>query len=167
MKLASVAALMGFFILPATGYAADDEAAIRAEIDGYLSAWNAGDADALASYYLEDGDRTNNSGDIFVGREAIRDHYKNVFSAPPSLGIERKLVYHNVAVRILSFDAAVVDIAYEVNGIRDEVDFPVFGRNTVVMIKHDGRWMRAAHRNSLRISASCLKRCTAEGLLAH
>jgi uncharacterized protein (TIGR02246 family) len=167
MKITSIA---GFFVLLAfsiMAHASDDDANIRAEIDGYLAAWNAGDADALASYYMEDGDRVNNSGDTFVGRSAIREHYKVVFSRSLTSGIDRQLIYHSIAVRILSSDAAVVDVAYEVNGLRAEVDFPVHGRNTIVMIKNGGRWMRAAHRNSLQISQSCLKQCDADGLLAN
>jgi uncharacterized protein (TIGR02246 family) len=144
---------------------ADDEAQIRSEIDGYLNAWNAGDADALAAYYEVDGDRANNSGDVFRGRAAIRDHYRKVFSQSPPAGVERRLIYHDVGVRLLSLDAAVVDVDYEVSGVRAEVGFPVRGRNTVVLIKRDGRWMRAAHRNSLAISPDCLKLCAAKGYL--
>lgn len=132
----------------------------------YRSAWDAGDADALASYYYEDRDRSNNSGDVFRGRAAIRDHYRTVFSQPPPAGVERELIYHDVGVRVVSPDAAVVDVLYEVSGIRAEVDFSVRGRNTVVMIKRDGRWMRAAHRNSVPISPECLKLCAAEGFLS-
>lgn len=89
-----------------------------------------------------------------------------VFSQPPPAGVERSLLYHDVGVRIVSPDAAVVDVLYEVSGIRAEVDFSVRGRNTVVMIKRDGRWMRAAHRNSLPIPPECLKLCVAEGYLS-
>lgn len=103
MKLIPLAGLFNLLLVCAFAHAAEDEAEIRAEIEGYRSAWNAG-------------------------------------------------------------DAAVVDVAYEVSGIRAEVDFPVHGRNTVVMIKRDGRWMRAARRNSLKVSSGCLKQCDAAGL---
>ena len=142
-----------------------DEGAIRAEIQGYLDAWNAGDAAGLASFYLEDGDRANNRGDVFHGRSAILDHYRNVFSVRPAGGVQRLLVYDQVDVRIVSSDAAVVDVQYEVSGISPEVDRSVRGRNTVFMIKREGRWMRAAHRNSLPVSAACLRVCGDQGLL--
>jgi len=56
----------------------DEENQIRAQIQRYLEAWNSGDAERLASFYTEDGDRANNRGDIFHGRDAILDHYKRV-----------------------------------------------------------------------------------------
>lgn len=159
-----VTCLVALVLVSTAVNASDDEAAIRAEIDSYRAASNALDADLLASFYLEDSDRTNNSGDLFRGREAIRDHYRKRFSQPPAPGVERELIYHDVRVRQLSADAAVVDIDYEVTGIRAAVSFPVRGRKTVVMIKTDGRWLRAAHRNSLSISQECLALCTESGM---
>ncbi|HUF53064.1 MAG TPA: SgcJ/EcaC family oxidoreductase, partial [Dehalococcoidia bacterium] len=78
MRLIWLASLVALVVAWAPGGAIDDDAEIRAEIEGYRSAWNAGDADGLASYYFEDGDRSNNRGDVFRGRAAIRDHYRTV-----------------------------------------------------------------------------------------
>lgn len=159
LLLAAAASVLG--AVAATG----EESQIRAEIQGYLEAWNSGDADRLASFYTEDGDRANNRGDIFHGRVAILDHYKRVFAVSPPAGVERQLVYHRVDVRVVSPEAAVVDVQYEVSGISAEVDRSVRGRNTVFMVKRDGRWMRTAHRNSLPISPACLKICADQDLL--
>jgi uncharacterized protein (TIGR02246 family) len=145
--------------------AADDEALIRTEIQSYLEAWNAGDAEALAAHYLEDGDRANNQGHVFRGRAAILDHYRKAFARPTPGDVQRRLVYHDVDVRVLSPDAAVVDVSFEVTGIRRAVSAAVRARNTVFMIKSDGRWMRAAHRNSLPITPDCLNLCLANDLL--
>jgi uncharacterized protein (TIGR02246 family) len=152
---------------PATGALADsgDENEIRLEIQGYLEAWNSGDAQRLASFYTEDGDRANNRGDFFRGRAAILDHYKRLFANPPSSGSERRLVYDHVYVRVVSEDAAVVDVEYEVSGTSAEVDRSVRGRNTVFMVKRDGRWMRVAHRNALPVSPACLNLCADQDLL--
>lgn len=144
----------------------EDENQIRDEIQGYLVAWNSGDAEKLASFYTEDGDRANNRGDIFRGRAAILAHYQRVFANPSSPAVARLLVYHDVNVRLVSAEAAVVDIQYEVSGIAAEVDRSVRGRNTVFMIKRDGRWMRTAHRNSLPLSPACLKLCAEQDLMA-
>ena len=166
MKALSIGGLM--FAIAAISTASevvDDETLIRAEIDAYLVAWNAGDADALASFYDEDGDRVNNRGEVFRGPAAIREHYEKVFAIAPPAGAERRLAYHQVDVRVVSADAAVVDILFEVTGIRAEIDSAVRARNTVFMIKRDGRWMRVAHRNSLPTTPACLKRCSVEGLL--
>ena len=142
-----------------------EETQIRAEIQSYLEAWNAGDAEKLAAHYTEDGDRANNRGNVFHGRAAILAHYERVFGVAPPTGVERRLTYHQVDVRVVAAEAAVVDVQYEVSGISAEVDRNVRGRNTVFMIKHDGRWMRAAHRNSLPLSPACLKICADRDLL--
>ena len=142
-----------------------NEDEIRAEIQAYLEAWNAGDAEDLASFYTEDGDRANNRGDVFRGRPAILAHYQKVFAASPAPGVERRLVYHQVDVRMVSSDAAVVDVQYEVSGINPEVDWTTHGRNTVFMVYRDGRWLRAAHRNSIPLPAACLETCVKQDLL--
>lgn len=157
--LAVAASVLGAVAAPG------DVSQIRAEIQGYLEAWNSGDAERLVSFYTEDADRANNRGDIFHGRAAILDHYKRVFAVPPAHGVERRLVYHHVDVRVVSAEAAVVDVQYEVSGISTEVDRSVRGRNTVFMVKREGRWMRTAHRNSLPISPACLNVCADKDLL--
>lgn len=162
LLILAVAAAASMFT---TAAPADDETEIRAEIGSYLEAWNAGDAERLASFYLEDGDRANNRGDLFRGRAVIRDHYTRVFANPPPEGVDRRLSYEQVDVRVVSPEAAVVDIRYAVSGISAEVAREVRGRNSVFMIKHDGRWMRAAHRNSLPISPACLNLCSTADLL--
>ena len=165
MKTILISLLVAAVSVLAAPAAPDDESRIRAEIQGYLEAWNAGDAERLASFYTEDADRANNRGDIFHGRAAILEHYRKVFAVPPTPDVERRLVYRQVAVRLVSAEAAVVDVRYEVSGISAEVDRSVHGRNTVFMVKQDGRWMRAAHRNSLPVSPGCLELCADKDLL--
>ena len=165
MRTALITALVAAISVLGAGTPPSDETQIRAEIQGYLEAWNSGNAERLASFYMEDGDRANNRGDIFRGRSAILAHYERVFASPPPPGVERLLVYHQVDVRMVSAEAAVVDVRYEVAGLNAEVDRSVRGRNTVFMIERDGRWMRAAHRNSLPISPACLRVCTEQDLL--
>ena len=139
--------------------ASGDEAAIRSRIEAYLAAWNNGDADALAAFYDEDGDRVSNSGTVFRGRDAIRNHYLGVFASPPPEGLERKLTYGDISIRIVAPGAAVVDVDYELVGYRADIDFTTRGRTTVFMIKHDGEWWRTAHRNSLRLTQECFRLC--------
>ena len=165
MNATSILIFAAVTLASGTIAAAADESDVRGEIQGYLEAWNSGDAERLASFYMEDGDRANNRGDVFRGREAISDHYRRVFAAPPPEGIERTLVYEDVKVRIVAADAAVVDVRYRVSGISPEIDRSVRGRNTVFMIRQGGRWMRAAHRNSLPISPKCLNVCSDRNLL--
>ena len=110
--LAAAVSVLGAVAAP------NEESQIRAEIQGYLEAWNSGDAERLAAFYTEDGDRANNRGDIFLGRAAILAHYKRVFAVPPSPSAERRLVYHDVDVRVASAGAAVVDIQYEVRACK-------------------------------------------------
>lgn len=49
MRLIWIACLVALFVVCEPVSATEDEVDIRAEIEGYRGAWNAGDADALAS----------------------------------------------------------------------------------------------------------------------
>ncbi len=166
MKTLQIVGLVAFFwVAGASGLVADEEVEIRSRIVAYQNAWNAGEANALAAFYDEQADRANNSGKLFRRRAEIREHYRKVFAQSPPSGEERKLTYHDITVRLVSADAAVVDVDYEVSGIRAAIGFPVQGRNTVFMINRDGTWMRAAHRNSIPLSPDCLKLCAANSFL--
>jgi len=59
----------------------DDEAAIRANVDNYVEAYNRRDSRTMASMWSPEAvymDPT--SGERFVGREAIAKHFDDVFA---------------------------------------------------------------------------------------
>ncbi len=53
--------------------------------EGYTAAWNTGSADAVASYYAEDGQITINRGDPWLGRAGVRDMAAGFFADVPDL----------------------------------------------------------------------------------
>lgn len=139
-----------------------DEAKIRSQIEGYVDAFNRGDADALASYVDANGTRINASGRIFNGRSEIHSHYREVFSVAPPRGVRRHLSYDDINVRFITDDVAIVDARYEASGVGPDPTLVGRGRNTVVMVKRNGEWLRAAHRNHLSITGECYKQCTGQ-----
>lgn len=160
--LVVTAALVAFPAMVSAQGSPLDEAQIRAQIQGYVDAFNRGDADALASYVDVNGTRINASGRILDGKSAIQSHYLEVFSNPPPRGVRRHLSYDDVTVRFITNDVAVVDARYEASGVGPDPTLVGRGRNTVVMVKRDGKWLRAAHRNHLSITTECYKHCTGQ-----
>src|SRR5262249_16961809 len=65
-----------------------DESAIRANIDLFVKAYNAGDAKAVAALFTPDGQIENKDGDITEGREAIAQTFAGLFSDSPKKKLE-------------------------------------------------------------------------------
>src|SRR6266699_3833661 len=55
-----------------------DEQEIYKENDGFLEAWNEGDAKAAASFFAEDGVRVGAAGDVEHGRKEIESAYETL-----------------------------------------------------------------------------------------
>ena len=132
---------------PQTEWTADQREVVDA-IEGYLKAWNDSDAEALASYCDVDCDRINARGTIWEGKDAILEHYTELFENAPD-GVERSLSYEIFSVRLITSDVAVVDARYELRGAPTVPPRTIRGMNTVVLVKKDGRWLRAAHRQRI------------------
>ena len=60
-----------------------DEIAKLAE--DYTAAWNSGSADAVASFYAEDGQIIINRGEPWTGRTGVRDMAAGFFADVPDL----------------------------------------------------------------------------------
>lgn len=56
-----------------------DDVAVRRVVDGIIAADNAGDLEAILSFYAEDAILLPPNGDPIRGIEAIRQHYKELF----------------------------------------------------------------------------------------
>lgn len=70
----------------------EDEAAIRQKAKSYESAYNQGDAKALAALWAENAEYVDpESGDVTSGREAIASKFKEVFQEKDNLQIEIKI----------------------------------------------------------------------------
>ena len=69
--------------------AQDEESAIRARAEGYVEAFNQGDAGALAGFWAKDATWTDpRSGEIVAGREKIRDGFAALLKANEGARLE-------------------------------------------------------------------------------
>lgn len=160
-----VALLVG---LPAAAPAQDraaDEAKIRAQLSGWEAAWNRGDAAAIAAFYDVDADRTFAHGITIRSRESILGMYRDAFAQELPDGVERTLRVHDVAIRFITDDVAVVDYGFIATGIPILPRARVDNQATVVMVMRNGVWLRAAQRNWVPFepTAECVQQCRFSG----
>lgn len=103
-------------------------------------AWNAGDADAFAAHWAEDGTVVSPLGQISVGRAAIRTDEAAAFDGP------MKGTRHKLTVSRTYWpqpDVAVVDGDAEISGFRDDdgaVQPPLTAKFTSVCVQRQGEW---------------------------
>src|SRR5271157_3464964 len=80
-----------------------EESAIRAAIDSYVTAYNRGDAKAVAAHWSESGEWISPAGERFQGKHAIEKEMLSLFSEEKSVCIE----VVNPTIRIVSPDVAI------------------------------------------------------------
>lgn len=119
-----------------------DEQAIAELVAARETAWNAGDTVAYAQLLTEDADIVSATGRPARGRDALlklfAEQHANVFAGVRT----RTAVTH---LRLLSKDAALADVSYELEG--GKVDAIRRGMMTMVVRKDAGRWRIAAIRS--------------------
>ncbi len=133
---------------------ADDEAAIRRNLERYAAAWNKGDAKALASLYDVDGAITNASGHTVQGRDALEKGFAEGF-AGANKGSRMTAIVGTI--RFLKPDVAVVEGVWEVSGIQGpdgKETPPVKGLSLAVYVNKGGAWLLAAGQTMLPAPAS-------------
>jgi len=125
---------------PSSDHSAD-EAAIRANIDRFVQAYNAGDAKAVAALFTADGEVHDKAGNEAEGREAIEKTFAKVFQEMPEKNIE-------VFVESIRFIGS--DLALEVGTTKETPEPnepPDIDRYTVLHVKRDGKWQMAMARD--------------------
>jgi uncharacterized protein (TIGR02246 family) len=129
---------------------ANDEA-IRKLYGEFVAAWNAHDAQKIASYFTIDGDLMEPDGAAAKGRDEIAKHYaeEHAFAFKNT---ELKLTVDSVW--FITGDVALVDGTYVVLGAVDPNGQPLPARKgllTSVLIKEHGTWHVAASRSMIPI----------------
>jgi uncharacterized protein (TIGR02246 family) len=120
---------------------AADEAAIRANIDKFVKAYNAGDAKAIAALFTPDGEAWDKEGNEAEGREEIAQTFAELFASNPKKRIE-------LSVESIKFIGA--DLAMVVGTTKETLapnEPPEIDRYTVLHIKRDGKWQMALARD--------------------
>ena len=122
---------------------ADEIAAIRAGSEAFVEAFNQGGAKAIAALWTDDGEYIDDTGQRFVGRDAIEKVYAEFFSDMPKSKIQLTID----SLRLLSNDTAVEDGRAVV--APPEGDTIGFSQYTVVHVKTDDTWKMASVRDTV------------------
>ena len=118
-----------------------DEAAIRAVVDRFTRAFNAGDARAIARLHTPDARVIDLAGEVIEGREAIEREYTGLFHDNPGATIEIKVD----DLHFLGPDAAIEEGTTRVT---PKDGAPIVNRYSAVDVKRDGEWLLASVRES-------------------
>ena len=136
----ALAALATTLIFAASSPAADknpnsssDENAIRAAVDSYVTAYNRGDAKAVAALWSESGQWISPLGQRFQGRQAIERELQAIFAENKGVRIE----CINPAIRLVAPDVAMEEGTVRV--IRPE-ESPSDSTYLAIHVKKDGQW---------------------------
>jgi uncharacterized protein (TIGR02246 family) len=120
------------------------ETAIRERVKQYESAYNAGDADAVAAIYTVDGTHTYVLGFTHRGRLEIASGLKALFSGPFK---GTRIAINPLHIRALSPDVAVEEASFSVTGLKEPSGTalpPVTGFCLGVYQRHGHLWFAAA-----------------------
>jgi uncharacterized protein (TIGR02246 family) len=125
-----------------TAGGSSDESAIRANVDAFAKAYNAGDAKAIAKLFASDAQMVDEDGSSYHGRDAIEKAFADIF-ADASEGRIR------VDVETLRFFGPALAIETGRSKATSEPgDPPDLSRYTVVHTKSpDGKWQMAFVRD--------------------
>jgi uncharacterized protein (TIGR02246 family) len=118
-----------------------DETAIRANIERFAKAYNAGDAKGVAALFIPDGKIVDKGGNEADGREAIEKTFAKIFQDMPEKNIE-------VFIESIRFIGS--DLALEVGTTKETPvpnEPPDIDRYTVLHVKRDGKWQMAMARD--------------------
>jgi uncharacterized protein (TIGR02246 family) len=120
------------------------EAAIRERVRQYETAYNAGDADAVAAIYAVDGTHTYVLGFTHRGRLEIANGLKELFAGPFK---GTRITINPLHIRALASDVAVEEASFSVTGLKEPSGTalpPVTGVCLGVYQKQGHLWFSAA-----------------------
>ncbi|TAM61272.1 MAG: SgcJ/EcaC family oxidoreductase [Chloroflexota bacterium] len=125
-----------------------DHPTVQGIADAYTAAWNSGSADAVASFYAEDGRIVINAGSPWEGRSGVAQMAAGFFADVPDLALvcdEVRLAGTHVAylwtfsgthassgtaVRVSGWEEWDLDDAYQVKESRGWFDAEDYARQT-------------------------------------
>jgi uncharacterized protein (TIGR02246 family) len=118
-----------------------DESAIRLAAAAFAKAYNAGDAKAIASLYVADGEIVSEEGQVTQGREGIESEFAGIFKEHPKTHMDLAVG----SIRFIGPDMAVEEGMTTVIHASDE---PVQrSPYSVVYTRQDGKWLTASARD--------------------
>jgi uncharacterized protein (TIGR02246 family) len=124
------------------GKANKDGDALFERAKAFVAAFDKGDAKAVAGFWVEDGDYTDQSGKHLKGRAAIQKAFAGMFAESKGA----KLRIDSEALRFVTPDVAIEDGVTEV--IPPDGGPPSRARYTIVHVKKDGKWSLSSVRDA-------------------
>jgi uncharacterized protein (TIGR02246 family) len=122
-----------------------DRVAIKRTVTSFVDAWNKHDAHAFALIFTEDADFTNVAGVHAHGRANVEAFHSPLFS-----GSHQTAAIRNI--RFLTQDLAVVDVDWQMTGLRSTDGTPRPDRkgllNWVMSKQGDGSWLIEVMHNT-------------------
>jgi uncharacterized protein (TIGR02246 family) len=126
----------------------DEETALQKRAEAFVTAFNTGDAKALAAFWAPDADYVDEAGEVVKGREAIQQAYEKLFSE--NKGAKLRII--KSSVRIVNPQLALEDGVTEV--VPADGGPPSAERYSVVHVKKDGQWFLESVRESPAVAPS-------------
>jgi uncharacterized protein (TIGR02246 family) len=117
-----------------------DEKALRQFHREFVSAYNKGDAAAVAAFYAPDADFVDIRGDTYHGRAEIEKRTANFFAHNKGA----KLNSSFGSLRFITPDVAISDRSEELTPTVEGGPGRIHA--TVVYVKRDGKWLQASVR---------------------
>jgi uncharacterized protein (TIGR02246 family) len=124
------------------GSHAQDDAAIRAVVKGYVDARERNDPAAVAALFTADADQLTSSGEWRRGREAL---VKGAMASSARTGGSRTITADTI--RYVAPGVAVADGPYVISGLQGGATRKMWA--SFVLVKDGGTWRIAAIRNML------------------
>lgn len=118
-----------------TADVAGDDAAIRQRANAYLRAIERGDADEIASFWTEDGDYVDESGQAVKGRQLAKQAEARSADADDA----RRLEFKVESLRFITADIGIEDGALRVTDA--PVGQAVVRRYTAIWVRQDDTWL--------------------------
>jgi uncharacterized protein (TIGR02246 family) len=118
-----------------------DEKAIRLAAEAFATAYNAGDAKAVAALFVADGEIVSEESQSTQGRQGIEQAFAGIFKEHPK-------THMNLAVGSIRFVGPGTALEDGMATVTDEPAEPAQrSPYTVVYSKQDGRWLTASAKD--------------------
>jgi uncharacterized protein (TIGR02246 family) len=116
-----------------------DRAGIRSQREGFLKAFESGDAERVASFWTADGELIGDDGTAYRGRSAIASAYRQLFGKKE----KRHAEVETESLRFPSQDTAIEEGYFKV---RVGEGAPTANRYSILHVREGGKWLMAVVR---------------------
>jgi uncharacterized protein (TIGR02246 family) len=116
-----------------------DRAAIQAQMEGFLKAFESGDAERVASFWTAGGELIGDDGSVHRGRAAIAKAYRELFGTKE----KRQAEIQRESLRFPSRDTAIEEGHFKVRVGKEE---PTASRYSVLHVREGDKWLMAVVR---------------------